>query len=254
MSAIPTWSHHRSARLRPGRARLVRRLTTLGLVAAAVLACTTAPAPAAGPVVLPPVGPSYDALAVGWWQYVLSRPADTNPLSDPTGAQCANGQAGPVFFLAGGAGSATVTRTECVVRGPKALFFPLLNAFDVHTPGDGLDTPELTYKDFQTFGFRADTLTASVDGVPIRNLDPATTPFRACAAPVAGCAPRSFALALPNANLFGLPAGSYKPAVQDGYYLLLAPLSRGEHTITFGGTGNFGAPFAQDITYRLRVV
>ena len=30
----------------------------------------------------------------------------------------------------------------------RLLFFPLLNAFDVHTPGDGLDTPELVYEDF----------------------------------------------------------------------------------------------------------
>jgi hypothetical protein len=254
MSAIPKVSHHQPARHPPRRPRLPRRLTTVGLAAAALLAFSGAPASAAEPVVVPPIGPSYDALAVGWWQYVLSRPADTNPLTDTTGAQCANGQAGPVFFLAGGAGATTVTRTQCTVHGPRALFFPLLNAFDVHTPGDGLDTPELILKDFQTFGFRADTLNASVDGVPIRNLDPKTTPFRACAGPIAGCAPRSFALALPDANLFGLPRGIYKPAVQDGFYLLLAPLGRGVHTITFGGTGNFGAPFSQNITYRLRVL
>ena len=61
---------------------------------------------------------------------------------------------------------------------------------------------------------------------------------------------------LPDANLFGIDAGDYAPAVADGFYLLLAPLSPGRHTITFGGTGNFGgpdAPFSQDITYQLRV-
>src|SRR5450755_973468 len=122
---------------------------------------------------------------------------------------------------------------------PKALFFPLVNAFDVHTPGDGLDTPALVYKDFQSFGFRADSLSASVDGVPIRNLDPTTTPYHACAAPVRGCAPSSFSLMFPDDNLFGLPAGKYAPAVQDGYYLLIAPLRPGRHTVTFAGTGNF---------------
>jgi hypothetical protein len=61
-------------------------------------------------------------------------------------------------------------------------------------------------------------------------------------------------VAFPDANLFRLPAGTYAPAVADGYYLLLAPLRPGVHTIAFGGTGNFGGPTSQDITYHLRVV
>ena len=39
-----------------------------------------------------------------------------------------------------------------------------------------------------------------------------------------------------------------------GYYLLLRPLRRGTHTITFGGEGTFdGKATSQDITYHLRV-
>jgi hypothetical protein len=60
---------------------------------------------------------------------------------------------------------------------------------------------------------------------------------------------------LPDENLFEAPAGTYKPAVADGYYLLLLPLRPGVHTIAFGGTGNYrGAPTSEDITYHLRVV
>ncbi|MGB0091046.1 MAG: hypothetical protein WBP81_00675 [Solirubrobacteraceae bacterium] len=201
---------------------------------------------------IPPVGKIYNRVAVAWWQYALGQPTATNPLLDPTGANCAIGQAGPVFFLTGTPGSGTVTRDACAVHGVKA-FFLLVNAFDVHVPGDGLDTPDLVYKDFQSFGFRADTLNASVDGVPVRNLDPARTPYRACAAPVRGCAPSSFSLMFPNNNLFDLPAGTYAPAVQDGYYLLLGPLRPGRHTIPFGGTGQFNGAFSQDITYHLLV-
>src|SRR6185437_3171085 len=98
-------------------------------------------------------GKSYNQLAVAWWQYVLGQPAATNPLQDTTGAHCATGQTGPVFFLAGTSGSGTVTR-QCTVPAGKQLFFPLLNAFDVHTPSDGLDTPQKVYADFQTFKFR----------------------------------------------------------------------------------------------------
>jgi hypothetical protein len=86
----------------------------------------------------------------------------------------------------------------------------------------------------------------------VRRLHPATSPYRGCAGPAAGCA-RAFSLTLPDGNLFGIPAGLYAPAVADGFYLLLPPLRPGEHIIEFGGTGNFNGPFSQDITYELRV-
>jgi hypothetical protein len=42
--------------------------------------------------------------------------------------------------------------------------------------------------------------------------------------------------------------------VADAYYLLLAPLTPGHHTIAFGGTGTFGGgPISEDITYNLTV-
>lgn len=41
---------------------------------------------------------------------------------------------------------------------------------------------------------------------------------------------------LPEGNIFGAPEGTVSPAVDAGYYLLLKPLSVGEHVIEFGGT------------------
>lgn len=245
----------RTHRLTPDRRSFVA-------VLAAVIALSLPAAAGAGaprrhaPIVVPPLGKLYDNLSVSWWQYVLGQPAATNPLLDETGAGCATGQSGPVFFLVGANGTGAPTRDQCSVRAGKLLFFPLVNGFDVHVAPDGLDTPDLVWNDFTvTLAFRVDSLHASVDGVAVSRLNPATSPFRACAAPVAGCA-RPFSLTLPDANLFGIPAGVYKPAVADGFYLLLAPLRPGVHTISFGGTGNFGganAPFSQDITYRLTV-
>ena len=233
-----------------------RSAAVAALLALCLSAATaTAAAASAGPRVSRPVGRLYDDLSVAWWKYVLAQPASTNPLVDETGANCANGQSGDVFFLVGVNGSGSATRDECVVPRRRFLFFPLLNAFDVHTPGDGLDTPELVLSDFLTFNFRADSLRASVDGVPVGDLDPATTPYGTCAAPLAGCA-GPFSLDIPGDNFFGIDAGTYAPAVAAGYYLLLRPLRRGTHTITFGGEGNFGkepTPSSQDITYHLRV-
>jgi hypothetical protein len=241
------------------RARHLRPLLVLAVFAALALPAGAAAHPGQGRQahVVPPIGKLYDHLSVAWWQYVLAQPAATNPLLDTTGAGCRTAQSGPVFFLVGAGGSAQLKRRECTVPAGKFLFFPLVNAFDVHTPGDGLDTPALVWNDLNvTQAYRVDSLHASVDGVPVRRLDPATSPYRACAGPEAGCA-RAFSLTLPEGNLFGIDAGVYSPAVADGFYLLLAPLRPGRHTIRFGGAGNFGgpdAPFSQDITYELRVV
>ena len=88
-------------------------------------------------------------LSAAWWRYALETPADSNPLYDVTGANCAARQSGPIFFLVGKAGSGVATRDECQVPRGRLLFFPVANAFDVHTPGDGLDTPGLVWNDLQ---------------------------------------------------------------------------------------------------------
>jgi hypothetical protein len=240
----------------------VRRLTT-ALAAVAVLgAVTVAGVPGAmevaaanpsGPIVIPPGGSKYDSLSVAWWKYALEQPNVTNPLLDPTGAGCRIGQSGHVFFLVGTENTGQAARDDCTVPLGEQLYFPLVNAFDVHTPGDGLDTPELVWHDLQvTYGFRVDSLFATVDGMPVANLDPATSPYRACAGPSAGCVP-SFTFNFAASNLFGLAAGPYQPAVADGFYLLLPPLTPGPHTVTFGGSGNLGGQFTQSAVYHLTV-
>jgi hypothetical protein len=251
-----------------------RRYSIVGAISLA-LVLVVAPSPAlaqvsrnSNPGILPPnstaFGNTYGGWSAAWWQYVFLQPASSNPLSDPTGASCTTGQSGPVFFLVGGFGSPaiTITRDSCVVPAGKALFFPLVNAFDVHvactpqTAGicDHNDTAQEVWNDLQNTpnGFSISELHSSIDGVPVSNLNPATTPYRACAGPVPGCA-APYTLTFPADNFFGLPAGAYAPAVADGVYLLLTPLAPGPHTINFGGTGFFSGQFQQDITYHLTV-
>jgi hypothetical protein len=243
------------------RVRHRRRLSVLASAAilATAVAAGNAPAKAASPNpgVVPNVAKAYDLLSVAWWKYVLSQPAASNPLTDDTGARCAINQAGPVFFIGGdfNGNNAPITRDQCKVPAGRALFFPIVNAVDVHVPGlDTQDTPQLIWDDLQiTLAFKVTSLHASVDGTPVSNLDPATSPYRGCAGPVRPCAPRSFTLRLPAGNLFGIDAGTYAPAVADGFYLLLAPLRPGPHTVTFGGQGHLGTDFSQEITYRLVV-
>src|SRR3954468_24118744 len=144
-----------AASLEPAaRRRTVKQLTTVvGIVAAVALALFPARAVAAPATVgvapaesasrvLPakaaPYGHTYSEWAAVWWQWLLAQPASTNPLLDETGANCAQGQQGPVWFLAGGFGG--VTR-RCAVPVGHALLIPVVNFFNGRFP-DGDESEE----------------------------------------------------------------------------------------------------------------
>jgi hypothetical protein len=196
-----------------------------------------------------PYGLSYGEWSVRWWQWAYSIPFVGHPLFDETGADCAAGQSGPVWFL-GGVFNVTgsATRDLCVVPAGKALFFPILNVeWDNFCPPIA---PPLSVADLAATAAAwvnlATDLECDVDGKQVRNL----SSYRVVADP--------FAIQLPAGNIweaFGCltPAGSYSPLVPDGIYVMLAPLSAGSHTIHFHGT--IGAPvnFTLDITYHLTV-
>jgi len=230
-----------------------------------VLGATPIAAAAAGDPVIQPAdavartGRTYGAWSAAWWQYVLSASTTdpNNPLLSQTGKGCQARQpsTGPVFFLVGAAGSGSATRTQCTVPSGVALFFPMLNAFDTHTPGDGLDTPDLVWADLQKFEGPTQSLFATIDGTAIGNLSPTSTPYFACAGPAdVGCGAPAFTITVAGQNLFGIRGGPYYPTVDEGFYLLLNPLAPGAHILNFGGTGQFaGAPNSQNITYVVTV-
>ena len=67
---------------------------------------------------------------------------DTSPLFDLTGAQAANGQSGPVWFLAGLTWFYADPAMHFAVRNVtipagKALFFPIANSICVNLPDFG---------------------------------------------------------------------------------------------------------------------
>jgi hypothetical protein len=66
-----------------------------------------------------------------------------------------------------------------------------------------------------------------------------------------------FTVTLPAGNLFDLPAGTVvSPTVDAGYYVTLAPLRPGAHTIHIGGAVESATPpgdFSVDVTYDITV-
>jgi hypothetical protein len=187
-------------------------------------------------------GKTYGEWSAAWWQYYLGIPLEDNPGFSETGANCGFMQDGPVFFLMGSPGG-SVTRSECRVPSGKILFFPLLTIsyYQTHETERGL-------RGFlQSFVRSARELHASVDGIDIGalvSLDPRDSPLRA-ASPDG-----FFPVIAPKDNVFGgVPGQSYNTAA-DGFYLIVAPLPPGQHTIRFGGVSR---NFATDTTYNLTV-
>jgi len=236
-----------------------------GVIAALVLLVvpiilTRAPLAKSGgnPGVIPPTarpyGLTYGEWSAKWWQWAFSLPVNQNPFFDETGCvNGANGQSGPVWFLTGVINvSGSATRT-CTVPVGKALFFPILN-FECDNLCPPI-VPPATPAELR--GFCADAMdgavnmTCEVDGVSIQGLNPVTTtPYRVLS-PV-------FNVTLPDNSVqqffeCDVTPGTYSPFVSDGVFLMLAPLSRGQHTIHFHGElPSFGG-FTLDITYNLTV-
>jgi len=213
------------------------------------------------PGVLPPqslsFGKTYGGWSNAWWQWALSIPASVNPLFDTTGANCGEGQSGPVWFLAGTTGGPPVTRS-CTVPAGKALFFPIVNFVNnnLGIPGSTVCPPttftvDQLHQQLDGLIKSVTTLEAQVDTVSIQDIQS----YRA------GTDNSTFSITLPSDNFFSkitggacpIPAGTYEEQVSDGYYLMLAPLKPGTHTIHFIGATSPPSPFTTEVTYNLTV-
>ncbi|WP_155636430.1 hypothetical protein [Burkholderia stagnalis] len=198
-------------------------------------------------------GLTYGEWSATWWQWLLAIPTgpgnDPNPQDQSNGAvDCSIHQSGPVWFLAGSGTGATVTRT-CAghVSSTTALFFPLINiecSTQDQAPFHCTDAASCRQcvASFASY-IGPITVHASVDGVEVLN---GVQGFRA-QSPL-------FGFTTPSNNILG-SAGGAGVSVSDGYWVMLKPLSPGQHTIRFGGAivrGPFSG-FTQDATYNITV-
>jgi hypothetical protein len=236
-----------------------RLLPILTLVALLVMAGPVA-AKNANPGVIPPnakpFGKTYEQWSVTWWNWAISLPVTNHPLFDQTGENCGVGQQGQVWFLGGVFGFSGDAERTCTLPTGKAIFFPILNIFgDNIDPIDPNGPPtELTEQgliDTYCEPFLHDNvaLNAEVDGRALKNLEEYEIE------------PTLFQYDMPEEDslydFFGVDwAGAPPPpgAVSCGYYLMLAPLPKGEHTLHFHASTDGLGGFELDVTYNLEVV
>lgn len=180
-----------------------------------------------------------------WWQWALNFPTADNPILLDGNVDCSAGQSGKVWYLAGTFGG-SADRT-CSIKKGKAIFFPLLNGI-FWTPLDP-NVPEDCTDESSCRG-----VSANIDAITSWTCIVDDTP---CVWFVQVVRAQSDArpVNLPDGSIavtdFGYAAGVREISIADGYWVMLDPLSRGNHTIHF--TSN--APgFSLYVTYHLTVV
>jgi hypothetical protein len=193
-----------------------------------------------------PFGMTYGDWSAAWWQYEFSLATSTNPILNPAADCNVKQSSGPVFFV--GASFGVPATLTCTLPASKALFFPLLST-ECSTPEPppyhGSDPQELrTCAGAFADAICINTLKLTVDGVDIHHLER----FRAQS-------PLFDFITPATDNILGLPGVTSGSSVEDGYLVMLKPLSPGSHVIRFGGAFVSGpaSGFSADTTVYLTV-
>ena len=176
-----------------------------------------------------------DEHAEAWTQWVMALPYSTGPINDPTGAACASGQQGDLWFLAGTAGG-SAERT-CDVPADRQLVFPLLNWFCAFFPELYPDDEAVAQGVSEMVGAIGSLpdgvceLTLKLDGVDLlADLDAANDLF--------GYTDDVFEVEANDDHFASAEgfAGGTIPAITAGYYVRIKPLAPGDHVLEFGGS------------------
>lgn len=219
----------------PGALRCLTILATFASILLLAINYVSAGGKNTTPGVLPPhsrpLGHSYSDWSRAYGDWVYSIPAATNPIFDPTGEWAAINQTGPVWFLPVNGLAVPLTR-EVTIPAGKMIFLVLDAVSWVNAPEYG-DNPWSDEQNQYARSILAEwmdntDLTCTIDGVPVEDIKSyrTRTPYGS-----------EYQVTLPEGNITGvLPAGTYGPALADGYYLFLTPFSKGKHVIRVTGT------------------
>jgi len=238
--------HATTSIIQTGGALMIRKYATalLGVLVALAAGSYDAQAANGNPRVIPPHakyrGLTYGEWGAKWWQAAFARPIEggDHPLFSGGVVERENG----VVFLAAVVGAPTTV--ELTIPAGTPLFVPVINAecsVIEPDPFHGEDEASLRACANGHIDSTSD-LSAMIDGKLVRNLDD----YRVDS-PLFEFGP------LPENNFLGAPSGATSLSVDAGVYLLLAPLSIGQHTIRVGGTfDEFGVSI--DTTFIITVV
>ncbi|MFG6467904.1 hypothetical protein [Roseateles sp. BYS87W] len=175
----------------------------------------------------PIAGATQEEWSKRWWHWALSFDEEDSPVADDDGSRCAQGQNGPVWFLAGTYDPRRVTR-QCRVPAGKTLFFPLVNVLAVPPDDEREACASLMLRAEEDSDAPA-ALVLEVNGRRYSGLEAHRQATRGC---------------------FLVAPQDDAPAAGNGYYVAFGPLKPGRYTLNFGG---ILPNLAQAVTYTLDV-
>ena len=194
-----------------------------------------------------PYGLTYAKYAENYWKWLLPIPAINNPVNDPTGEICRDGQENTnssVFFLSGNGGGSS--ERVCNVPAGKGLLIPVMQVeiSEKESPGSTIqEMSDAPKKDQDS----VNSLYLQIDGKVYNYED--LLKFRTHT--------DAFDVVFANDGLFGVVEGGPTKAVADGFYIVTQPVSKGNHTIHFKSSLICSEPdcadpnFVQDVKYRI---
>jgi len=196
--------------------------------------------------VLAPSNPaSYQELSAKWWQWAASTVSgDTGPFGSGE-VRCGENQPTDKTWFLAGTFSASAARS-CDIPAGTQLFLPIINVECSSLESAPFFGATVAARracvEQDLFSIGPASLKAELDGHDIVS-DHNYRPFTVESP--------NFPLVALDGNAAGIPPGRGF-SVSRGVWLLLAPLSRGEHTLHFEGAFP-NVPFAASATYELRV-
>lgn len=208
-------------------------------------------------------------LQVQWWNWILGIPPAKSPATDETGQFCDQDQKGPIWYLAGIAGSSeglpggSATR-DCTIPEGKDILIPIFNTVCAEITDAGLikdllgleqddEIPPSQLKEglVRCTNFFLDHIVEqrfSIDGQTLEGDD--LDDFRVLSP--------QFQVVYPDGNVFEQsPTNVKQKAVAEGIWVLVKDLEPGEYVIEafshliFPEFGNF--EFQTDVTYHLTI-
>jgi len=201
---------------------------------------------------------TYAEWAAEWIKYIhKSSPADdcADTIQDTTGEFCTLYQTpeSGVFFLSGTYGGPA--RRRCVIPSGVALFFPIINIWNDNAgvaEEEVLQDSELkTFTQAVVDKVNVDSLYVTLDSKNVGGVEAGLLEEPAPYTINLPAGPNTYAC-------YGVPdvVGEFR-GYTGGAWAMLAPLSKGQHRLEFGGmldSATAGeAPFSLDVTYDLTV-
>lgn len=192
-------------------------------------------------------GKSYGEWAASWWQWFGSVPKDTNPGIDTTGENCGLGQNDSNIWYLIESFDPTKYVRDCTIPKDKYIFVPSLAAY-CDTRLDNLESEKELVTCAQDYNEAlTKDLMIKLDGKDLNSV----LSYRVTS-PITN-------FTYPENNIFDEPAYASQGVV-DGYFVILEPLSIGNHelhikTVALNpnkGAGGIGDA-AYDVLYNLTV-